>query len=165
MGDLQIEVLNGAMLNKVLLKDTLYAPDLCLTVVSIRHITKARFTVQFANNVCHIKRGDNSHIIGCIPASVNGLFKVKHAFEADDSTTMAEPIDILMLYCGMGHISVNAICALIHMGSITGLQVINDFPPFICNSCEYAKTTRKHISKERAAQQAQAFGDKIHTDI
>ena len=152
MGDLQIEVLNGAMLNKVLLKDMLYALDLCLTVVSIRCIIKAGFTVQFADDVCHIKKGDDGRIIGCIPASMNGLFKVEHAFRADDSATMAEPIDILMLHCRMGHISVDAICALIHVGSITGLQVINDFPPFIYDSCEYAKMMHKHISKERAAQ-------------
>ena len=165
MGDLQIEVLNGTMSNKVLLKDTLYVPDLCLTVVLIGRIMKAGFTVQFADDVCHIKRGDDGHIIGCILVSANGLFKVKHTFGADDSTTMAEPVDILMLHHRMGHISVNAIHALIHTGSITGLQVIDNFPPFICDLCKYAKMTRKHISKKQAAQQAQAFGDEIYTDV
>jgi len=104
VGDLQIEVLNGTTLNKVLLKDMLYVLDLCLTVMSIRCIMKAGFTVQFADDVCHIKKGDDSHIIGCIPASTNGLFKVKHMFGADDSTTTAEPSDILTLHCRMGHV-------------------------------------------------------------
>jgi len=130
----------------------LYALDLCLTVMSIRHITKAGFTVQFADDVCHIKKGDDGYSIGHIPASVNGLFKVEYTFGADDSATMAEPVDILMLHRRMGHISLDAICALICVGSVTGLQVINDFPPFICDSCEYAKMMHKHISKERAAQ-------------
>ena len=31
----------------------------------------------------------------------------------------------------------------IRAGSITGVRVIDDFPPFICDSCEYATTTRK----------------------
>jgi hypothetical protein len=118
VGDLQIEVPNGATSNKVLLKDTLYMLDLCLTVVSIRRITKAGFTIQFADDVCHIKKGDDSHIIGRILASANGLFKVEHAFGADNSATTAEPVDILMLHRRMGHISVDTIHALIHTGSI-----------------------------------------------
>ena len=39
---------------EVLLQDTLHAPDLCLTVISIRHILKAGYTVQFAGNSCDI---------------------------------------------------------------------------------------------------------------
>lgn len=55
-GDLQIEVPNGATLNKkVLLKDTLHALDLCLAVVSIERIVKAGYTVHFAGDSCDIK--------------------------------------------------------------------------------------------------------------
>jgi hypothetical protein len=165
MGDLQIEVPNGATSNKVLLKDTLHAPDLCLTVVSIGRIVKAGFTVQFAGKSCDIKRGEDGHVIGRIPAGANGLFRVEHAFAATDNVTSAEAVDILTLHRRLGHISVDAIRALIRAGSITGVHVIDDFPPFICDSCEYAKTTRKQIRKERTAQQAQAFGEEIHTDV
>jgi hypothetical protein len=45
MGDIQIEVPNGATSSKVLLKNALHAPDLCLTVVSIGRIVKAGYTV------------------------------------------------------------------------------------------------------------------------
>jgi hypothetical protein len=86
MKDLQIEVSNGAMSNKVLLKDTLHASDLCLTVVSIGRIVKAGYTMQFAGNSCNIKRTEDDHIIGCILASMNGLFRVKHAFAATGRT-------------------------------------------------------------------------------
>ena len=84
MGDLQIHMPNGATSSRILLKDTLYAPDLCLTVVSIGRIVKAGYTVQFAGSSCDIKRGENGPIIGRIPASTNGLFKVDHAFTATD---------------------------------------------------------------------------------
>ena len=56
MGVLQIDVPNGATSNKVLLKDTLHASDLCLTVVSIGGIVKAGYAVQFSGNSCDIKR-------------------------------------------------------------------------------------------------------------
>jgi len=55
--------------------------------------------------------------------------------------------------------------SLIRAGAITGFQLINDFPPFTCDSCEYAKMTWKPIHKEREAPQAQAFGDEIYTDV
>ena len=165
MGDLQIHVPNGTTLSQILLKDTLYAPDLCLTVVSIGHIVKAGYTVQFAESSCDIKRGENGPIIGCISASANGLFKVDHAFTATDESALAKPIDILMLHRRLGHISVNAIRTLICAGSITGIQLIDNFPPFICDSCEYAKTTQKAIRKEREAPQAQAFSNEVHTNV
>ncbi len=93
---------------------------------------------------------------------MNGLFKVKHALVAD---TSVESADILMLHRKLGHIPANAICSLICAGAITGLQLIDDFPPFTCDSCEYAKLTRKPIPKECEASQAQAFGDEIHMDV
>jgi hypothetical protein len=148
MGDMQIEVPNGKTLSKVLLKDVLHTLDLCLTIVSVGHIVKARYTVQFVNEACHIKRGDDGCIIGRIPVSMNSLFKVKHTFAAADHPALAEPIDILMLHCRLGHISVDAICSLICDGSITGVHVIDNFPPFICDSCEYAKMTCKPICKK-----------------
>ena len=165
MGDLQIHMPNSTTSSRILLKDTLYAPNLCLIVVSIGHIVKAGYTVQFARSSCDIKRGENGPIIGRIPASMNGLFKVDHMFTATNESALAEPIDILTLHCRLKHISVNAIHTLICAGSITGIQLIENFPPFICNSCEYAKTTQKAICKECEAPQAQAFGNEVHTDV
>ena len=165
MGDLEIDVPNGATSSRVLLKDALHAPDLCLTVVSIGRIIKAGYAVQFAGDSCDIKKGEDGRIIGRIPVSANGLFKVEHAFAAADNAASAEPVDILTLHRRLGHISVDAIRTLIRAGSITGVQVIDDFPPFICDSCEYAKTTRKPIRKERAEPPAQSFGDEVHTDV
>ena len=165
MGDIQIEVPNGATSSKVLLKNALHVPDLCLTVVSIGRIVKASYTVQFAGNSCNIMKKDDGGTIGCIPVGANGLFKDDHAFAVSDNAFSAEPVNILTLHRRLGHISVDSIRALMRAGSITGLHVIDNFPPFICDSCEYAKTTHKPIHKEHTAKQAQAFGDKIHTDV
>jgi hypothetical protein len=140
MGDLEIQVSNGEALTKVLLKDALHAPDLCLTVVSIGCIIKAGYAVEFINDHYNIKRGPDGPIIGQIPATQNGLFRTEHTFAAADLIS-AEPMDILTLHRRLGHISVDAIRALVRTGSITSVHVIDNFPPFTCNSCEYAKTT------------------------
>jgi hypothetical protein len=162
MGDIQIQVPNGSETTTVLLKDTLHAPDLGLTVVSISRIVKAGYMVQFADSSCTIRKGGNGPIIGRIPAGANGLFKVEHALVADAS---AQSADILTLHRKLGHLPANAIRSLIRAGAITGLQLIDDFPPFTCDSCEYAKLTRKPIRKEREAPQATCFGDEVHTDV
>ena len=57
VGNLQIKVPNGNALTPVLLKDTLYMPQIGLTVVSIGHIVKAGYSVSFEDNRCQIKKG------------------------------------------------------------------------------------------------------------
>lgn len=157
-GDLEIEVPNGAKYSKVVLHDALHAPDMGLTVVSIGRIVKAGCTVQFQEGSCKIKRGDK--VIGDIPVHANGLYKVEHALAA---TT--EEVDIITLHRRLGHISADAIRTLIRSNAVSGLRLVDDFPPFACDSCEYAKMTRKAIRKEREAPPADAFGDEVHTDL
>jgi hypothetical protein len=163
MGDLQITVPNGSNSTNVLLRDTLHAPDLALTVVSIGQIIKAGYTVNFCDGMCKIRRNDDDETIGAIPISNNGLFKVERCLVA--AATSEESVDLLTLHRRLGHISPDSIRALIRTNAVTGIHLIDDFPPFTCDSCEYAKMTRKAIRKERIAPQAETFGDEIHTDL
>ncbi len=48
---------------------------------------------------------------------------------------------------------------------MTGLQLIDPNAQIDCNSCEFAKSTCKIIQKKTETPRAQAFGDKIHTDL
>ena len=125
-------------------------------------IVQAGYTVEFTNGCCNIKKKSDGRIIGSVPAGSNGLFKVNHVLSA---TVPDEPVDILTLHRKLGHISVNAIRGLIHSNAITGLHVIDNLPPFTCDSCEYAKTMRKAIKKERQSPLAQAFGEEVHMDV
>ena len=159
-GDLEINVPNGASSTKVLLRDALYAPDMGLTVVSIGRIVKAGCTVQFEDGTCKIIR--DGHTIGNVPASANGLFKVDHALAAADSL---EHVDILTLHRRLGHISLDAIRTLIRNKAVSGIHLIDDHPTLSCDSCEYAKTTRKPIQKQREGPQADSFGAEIHSDV
>ena len=160
IGDLDVQVPNGASSTKVRLRDALHAPDMGLTVVSIGRIVKAGCTVQFENGTCKIVR--NGSTIGSIPASANGLFKVEHSLVAAESP---ECVDILTLHRRLGHISADAIRHLIHSNAVSGLRLIDDLPPFTCDSCQYAKATRKTIRKEREAPLANSFGAEVHSDV
>ena len=150
MGDLPIEVPNGEASTKVVLRNVLHTLDLGLTVVLISRIVKAGFSVKFDKKNCNIKRKTNGKKIGSIPVGATGLYKVNHAFSAITSAaaTMEEPVDILTLHHRLGHLSADSIRTLLHANAVTGVHVIDSFPPFVCDSCEHAKTTCKVIQKE-----------------
>ena len=59
----------------------------------------------------------------------------------------------------------NAIRTLIRNKAISGIHLIDDQSTLNCDSCEYAKTTRKPIQKQREGLQADSFGAEIHSDV
>ena len=75
-GDLEIEVPNGKSSTSILLKDVLHAPKMGTTIVSVNRIAKARYAVTFKDNTFQIQNKSDK-VIGMIPASQNGLYKVE----------------------------------------------------------------------------------------
>jgi hypothetical protein len=117
--------------------------------------------VTFKGKNCTI-RNRNDKVIGIIPVSANGLYKVEHAYSA---IAAPERVDLPTLHRRLCHIVPDAIRALINKGAAEGVQLINDRAPLLCDSCEHAKTTRKPISKEHMTPLADAFGTEVHTDL
>ena len=162
VGNLQIEVPNGKTSTPILLKDTLYAPQIGLTIVSVGRIANAGYSVSFENDCCSIRKGQDEQRVGSIPANGNGLYKVKHVLMANAAV---EQVYIHTLHRQLRHVSFDMIRNLVRTNAVTGLQIIDDGSPFSCDSCAYAKMTRKNICKEHRAPLATAFGDEIHTDV
>ena len=162
-GDLKIDVPNGTSTTPMTLKGTLYAPDISMTVVSISHIAEAGYSVAFEGMNCKIK---NQHgtIVGDIPASPNGLYKVEHTLMA---AAVAEQVDILTVHCRLDHIAADTIHFLICTNTVTGLHLIDpiSLSPLTCDLCDYAKATHKPIQKESATSLVTSFGDKVYTDV
>ena len=161
-GNLQIEVPNGKSSTTVLLKDTLYAPQIGVTIVAIGRIANAGYSVSFEDNCCKIKKKDSDKVVGNIPATGNGLYRVEHALTV---AAALEPVNILTLHRRLGHVSLETIRSLVRNNAVAGLQLIDDYPPLFCDSCQYAKLTRKTIRKERVAPPANSFGDEVHSDL
>src|SRR6266850_5910881 len=67
----------------------------------------------------------------------------------------------------MGHISPRNVHQLIDNGLVTGIKLKKSSvnAEVFCESCVYAKATRKPIAKVREGKCAKNFGDKIHTDL
>ena len=104
-GDLEIEVPHGTSFTPIILKDVLHALKMGTTIVSVNRITKAGYTVTFKNDTCQI-RNKSDKVIGSIPVSQNGLYKVERVYAA---ATCEERIDLVTLHRHLAHIAPDAI--------------------------------------------------------
>ena len=95
MGDLRIRVPNGESFTPIILRDTLYAPSMALTVVSISRIAKSGMKVAFEGSTCKITNQKGT-VVGVVPTNNNGLYRVEHVCAASTSTD--EVIDIRTLH-------------------------------------------------------------------
>ena len=160
-GDLKIEVPNGESLTPITLRDVLHAPDMGITIVSISRIAKAGYAVTFKDNTCQI-RDKSDKVIGTIPASQSGLYKVDRVYAA---TTADERVSLVTLHRRLAHISPDAIRKMVNTGMVEGIKLIDDGSTLTCEICEQAKATRKQIRREREEPLADAFGDEVHSDL
>ena len=67
----------------------------------------------------------------------------------------------------MGHISPEIAQKLVSQGLVTGvhLETIDSGDKFFCESCIYAKSSRKPIQKVRGGERATEFGEEVHSDL
>jgi hypothetical protein len=161
-GDLWVEVPDGKSSTSITLKDVLYAPNLSNTVISVNRISLAGYSVTFEDSKCIIKDKRRNMVIGVIPMSPNGLYKVEHAYAA---IIAPERISLAMLHHRLVHIGPHAIHALVCRGAVEGVELTDDNTLFACDSCEQAKSTHKPIRKEREEPLASSFGEEVHSDV
>ena len=95
-------------------------------------ILKAGYTEQFAGNSCNIKKGEDGRILGANKLLITAKL-------ATDNGISVEPVLTFSRFdAGWDNSSrsPSALRAPVRAGSITGVRVINGFPPFICDFCE-----------------------------
>ena len=136
-----------------------------LTLVLIRKITAAGYKVIFRGLTCRIYDSKNK-IIGQISAK-NELYHVD--YETVINTAMiGETLEVLTveeLHRHMGHIAPETAKKMVSNGVIKGIEVDSATTIQHCNSCEYAKATRKPIKKFCETPRAAKFRDEIHLDV
>ena len=81
--------------------------------------------------------------------------------------TINEELTLNQFHRQMGHVSAGVAHKLVEKGFVTGvrLEPTPSGKPFFCESCVYAKATRKPVPKIRDGERAMKFGDEIHTDL
>ena len=163
-GEMIIEVPNGLDASKLRLTEVLYSPEVGYTLVSIGQLDKCGYSATFANGKCIIRDSDGD-AVGEIPKSVKGLYKIVHD-ESDSSSAATEKLTVMELHRRMGHISPGITKKLIENGLVTGVRLDDSSGDTVfCESCVYAKSTRKPVAKEREGEQATEFGEEVHSNL
>ena len=102
--------------------------------------------------------------MGSIPKSNRGLYKVCH--EGESANAAEDTITLEQLHRRMGHISPNIAKRLVTQGFVTGVCLVSTSDTeFFCESCVYAKATRKSIPKTHEGERAKKFGEEVHSDL
>ena len=158
-GDLKIDVPNGSSFTSITLRDTLYAPDMGQTIVSISRITAAGHSVTFEGMSCKIVNKAGK-VMGDIPLSPNGLYKVEHSLAA---AATSEPANILTVH-RRPDTSIDTTRSLIRTNAVTGPHVIDSVPssPLAYDPCDYAQAICKAICKESTTPLAAPFDNEVY---
>ena len=93
-----------------------------------------------------------------------GLYKVVH--EGESANSAVEGITLDQLHRHMGHISPAIAKKLVSQGFVTGVKLVSTpDAEFFCESCVYAKATRKPVPKTCKGERAKKFGEEVHSDL
>ncbi|KZV92341.1 hypothetical protein EXIGLDRAFT_614553, partial [Exidia glandulosa HHB12029] len=152
----------------VTLKNTLYAPSLQGTLVSVSTIDKNNGEVLFAKGVAKIF--DVHHrVVGVVPR-VDGLYQInrpsEHGARALYSyASQKRPLTWMELHRVMGHVSPAAVKAQYLRGGLTGVKVDETSELYDCESCTMGKINAARIPKVREGPRSTVFGEVWYSDI
>jgi GAG-pre-integrase domain len=139
MGDLHIELPNGSGKMKTVFKNAVHAPGMAFTLIFIRKLDKAGFSVTFNKGMCTIKNHKSDTITMILHS--NGPYKIAANRSNASSTANAasEKMSISEVHRKLGHISHFAIKHAIVNGLITGINLNINSKPEFCKACAKAK--------------------------
>ena len=166
-GDMYVYLPNGDKSNsRILLTDVLYTPKMGITLVSISRIAKAGSTVVFTGSICCIYSKERA-IIGEIKVR-GGLYRVLTSGTKARVYTAHEEdktLSLDKLHRRLGHVSHDRAKLLVKKGLVEGVTLEAGNETAVCESCEWAKGTRKAVSKVRENERSTAVGEEIHSDL
>jgi len=167
-GDMVIELPKGNECSNITLKDTLYVPDIALTLISTTHIVKAGFAINMEEDWCEIQSPKPARKLVTRIPEVNGLYRIvgtKCVATATTATSLKMTcLTLMQLHECMGHIAFSTLKTMVSRGMIHGVEIIQSSKSEFCDTCVKAKITHlpfPNESKTRAAK----YGKQIHTDV
>jgi hypothetical protein len=163
VGEIVIDVPNGVEASQLRLTEVLYSPEVGYTLVSIGRLDERGFSATFAGGKCTL-RGPDGARVGEVPKNLKGLYRVEHEY---DSVNAIDEISLDQLHRRLGHISPDTARRLVSNKLVSGLRLEETHAgdPFFCESCVYAKATRKAVPKQREGERATEFGAEVHSDL
>ena len=143
-GEMVINVPNGVEISQLRLMEVLYSPEVGYTLVSIGRLDENGFSATFGDGKCII-RGPDDECVGMILKNKRGLYKVEHELNIKEVNAVEESLTLDQLHHFLGHMSPIIAKKLIENKFVTGIRLgsTSSGDPFFCESCVYAKATRK----------------------
>lgn len=170
-GDVLIEVPCGDKTNKVILKDTLHAPGIHSTLVSLARFDTGQCVTMIKEGNMIIKDRTGKEICH-IPRRENNLYQLFHEdiVGDKDDAELAEAnsgteVSMEELHRKLGHSSQGYIKKLLAKQKLGDIKVTGLDIPLECKACLQGKATTVPIAKERSTVRAVKFGEQIHMDI
>jgi len=164
VGDVQIELPNGSKRTKAILKETIYAPDMAFTLISISRLDDAKCSVRFNKGMCMIKN-PSGRTMATIPHS-DGLYHLvtEKSTRTDQANVASVKMSISEAHRKLGHIAHSAIRYAITQNLITGIDLDLDSKPEFCEPCAKAKSARQPFPQESQTR-ATEYGEQVHWDL
>lgn len=162
MGDLRIELPNGNQKTAVLLRDTLYSPDILFTLLFVSKLDSAGYSLIIKNGVCEIS-SQQGEVVAVIPRQ-RGLYRVIDE-PVEKALLATKTMTIMELHRHLGHISPAVAKRLVLEGAIEGINLDTASNAEFCIACTHAKITAHPYPNERSSERSADYGDRTFSDV
>jgi hypothetical protein len=145
----------------VTLKNTLYTPEMALTLISTTRITDAGFAVNFKSKLCKIMGPLPEHqLLATIP-QIGGLYTI--AASVQHQAHIAK-VSVSDLHRALGYVAQPAVIDAVWNGLIGGVDLFSNTKPELCDACTKAKAIQQSFPAETKNRSTE-YGEIIHTDL
>lgn len=146
----------------ITLHDVLYAFTMPISLVSASRIVKNgnHILIDIGFAEVHNKANAKSYHI----PEQNGLYYFSGDVRSDIACA-AKPLSIDEVHQWLGHISSLVAKRLVKDGLIHAIKLDMDSISSFCTGCSQGKQTWELFPKERSSEQANAYGNLVHTDV
>ena len=165
MSDVKIDLPNGASYSTVILKDSVYVPDLTFTLISISRLNLARCSALFEDGKCIILYPDG-RMMATLPLS-NGIYHLvaeRPATTPDHAQLTTTKMSINKAHQKFRHIAHAAVKHIIKTGVITGIELDPESKVEFCEPCTKSKSNHQPFLKESATR-ATKYRECVHWDL
>jgi transposase InsO family protein len=160
-GSLVVRVPNGSQETDLILQNTLHAPSVAYTLVSLGTLDVEGYNMGMGGGRLVISSPQGLHI-GMIARTSRRLYRVTHEPECAHAAVL---LSIMELHQRLGHIAPASARKLVASGAVTGIELDPASQEADCDACIFARSTRLPILKVRIRPPAQSFGEEIHSDL
>jgi len=152
---------NGGGQSKLMLENVLHAPSVGYTLVSLGALDDLGYRITIGDGHLEIQSCGGERLAR-IAQSARRLYHVSHKGEGG---YVVEIVTVMELHRRMGHIAPASMRKLIEASLVTGIALDPSLWEEHCEACIFVCATQKSVPKLRVSDQAQRFGDEIHTDV